>query len=319
MVRILFLGTGGGRINVVKQFRSPAGFIIDGTSRIYVDPGPGAVSQAKRFKFNLERIDVLYVSHPHLDHVNDAQLVIEAMTHLTRKRRGAVIADRFVLQGSRIRERATAIAADLVRGLTPFHVKHETFVPSISPYHKGLVSEVHVIEPDKEIEINKMKFKGTSTHHDCPATGFMLDIDNRRIGYTADTEYFEGLGEQFKGCDALVVNILRVTKPWKGHLYQDTAIKFLKEARPKKAYLTRFGGEYLRTPAATVAKKIQDETGVETIATFDGMSVEKQIERFRKQTVPEIEEERGARVLEAPERKGGAAFHELAGLRFLGG
>jgi ribonuclease BN (tRNA processing enzyme) len=275
MVKILFLGTGGGRINVVKQFRSPAGFIIQGSSNIYVDPGPGAITQSKRFKFNLEKVDILYVSHPHLDHVNDAQLVIEAMTHLTKKRRGYVVADSFVLQGSRIRERATALAADVVRGLTPFKkIKYETFIPSISPYHKSLVSDVQVIEPGKELEVNKVKFKGTSTQHDCPATGFILEMDNRRIGYTADTEYFDRLAEQYIGCDAIVVNILRVTKPWKGHLYQDTALKFLQIARPKKAFLTRFGGEYLRTPANSVAKKIQDESGVETIATYDGMEVE---------------------------------------------
>lgn len=274
MVRILFFGTGGGRINVVKQFRSTAGFVIDGSSKVYVDPGPGAIFQARRLRFNLEKIDVLYVSHSHLDHVNDAQLVIEAMTYATRRQRGFVIADKSVLKGSHIKERAAAIAADIIKGLTPLKVKYETFIPAISPYHKSLVTEVFTIKPNEEIEIDKMKFTGTEAHHDCPTTGFVLDIDNKRIGYTADTEYFEGVGEQYRGCDALVVNILRITKPWKGHLYQDTAIRLLKEARPKKALLTRFGGEYLRTPARTVAKRIQDESSVETIATYDGMSVE---------------------------------------------
>jgi ribonuclease BN (tRNA processing enzyme) len=278
MVKLFFLGTGGGRINVVKQFRSTAGFIIDGSSRIYVDPGPGAIFQAKKFRFNLEKIDVLFISHPHLDHVNDAQVVIEAMTHLTRKRRGFLVAEEIVLRGSRIRERATGLTVDIIGSLTPFKPKYETYIPSISPYHKSLLEGVFTITPNKEVEIerlkSKIKFKGTLARHDCPTTGFVVEIDGKKIGYTADTEYFEGVGEQYKGCDALVVNILRVTKPWAGHLYKDSAIKLLKEAMPKKTFLTRFGGEYLRIPAIKVAKEIQQQTGIETIATYDGMNVE---------------------------------------------
>lgn len=49
-MKILFLGTGGGRINVVKQFRSTAGFLIDGSMKIYVDPGPGGDNPGKEIQ-----------------------------------------------------------------------------------------------------------------------------------------------------------------------------------------------------------------------------------------------------------------------------
>jgi ribonuclease BN (tRNA processing enzyme) len=273
-MKILFLGTGGGRINLVKQFRSTAGFLIQGAKNIYVDPGPGVLFQAKRFHFSPKKINMIFVSHPHLDHANDAELLIEAMTYATLRKRGTVIADASVLQGSRIRERAAAVIADIVSAFTPFKMTKETYEPAISAYHKRLVNDVYEIWPGRVVTVGGATFVGTKTMHDCSSTGFVLVMDGKRIGYTADTEYFDGLAEQFVSCDVIIINILRAAGPWKGHFNPENVIKFLKIAKPKIALLTRFGGQYFETNPNGVAKGIQEASGVETIATYDGLSFE---------------------------------------------
>ncbi|MCS7109443.1 MAG: MBL fold metallo-hydrolase, partial [Candidatus Micrarchaeota archaeon] len=71
LMEIIFLGTGGGRVNVTHRFRSTSGFIIKGKKQLYVDPGPGVIEDAKKYKIKLTDIDAIFVSHPHLDHAND--------------------------------------------------------------------------------------------------------------------------------------------------------------------------------------------------------------------------------------------------------
>lgn len=246
-MQILFLGTGGGRINLVKQFRSTAGFVILGSKKIYVDPGPGVVHQARRFRFNLEKVDIVFISHAHIDHANDAELLVEALTHATLRKRGIAIVDKIALNGG------------------------EKFEKVLSNYHQSLLDAVYEIEAEKEIEINGTKFIGTATQHDDPATGFILEMDGRKVGYTSDTEYFEGL-KIFKNCDALIINMLRATakEEIKGHLDKKTTTKFLRETKPKLALLTRFGGEFVRIRAESVAKEIEELSKVKTLAPRDG-------------------------------------------------
>ena len=42
MVRITFLGTGGGRFATIYQARATGGFYIEDGRNLHVDPGPGA-------------------------------------------------------------------------------------------------------------------------------------------------------------------------------------------------------------------------------------------------------------------------------------
>lgn len=248
---IIFLGTGGGRVNVAHQFRSTAGFLIRGSKNIYVDPGSSVVVQAKLFGVDLEKVDAIFVSHSHLDHANDMNILIEAMTHATSKKRGILVVPKSVID----RTENTGI--------------------NLSDYHRTLVDDVKIVKPGKSANLGDgIMLVATKAKHDSSdAIGFVLEMDGKRIGYTGDTENFDGLAEQFGGCDILVVNILRADRPWEGHLDRRSAAELIRKAKAKKVILTRFGGEYIRTPAESVAKSIEKETGVRTIASKDGMVV----------------------------------------------
>ncbi|HIQ49946.1 MAG TPA: MBL fold metallo-hydrolase [Nanoarchaeota archaeon] len=92
MVSIKFLGTGGGRFVTITQKRATGGFYIDaGKAKLYVDPGPGALVHAIKERIPLRKLDAIFVSHAHIDHINDAQVLIEALTNGCTKKNGIFI------------------------------------------------------------------------------------------------------------------------------------------------------------------------------------------------------------------------------------
>ncbi|MEM3369586.1 MAG: MBL fold metallo-hydrolase [Candidatus Micrarchaeia archaeon] len=250
-MKLIFLGTGGGRVNVTHRFRSTSGFVIQGSKQIYVDPGPGVIPDAKKHKIKLNKIDAVFVSHPHLDHANDMNVLIEAMTSATSKKRG-------ILFGSE-----TLFRQELEFGV------------SLSKYHSNLLDAYYKMKPNDDINLDHFSIKATKAKHDnTEGIGFILEIDGNRIGYTGDTEYFKGISGQYKDLDLLIINILRAEEKWEGHLDKYSCLSLLKETKPKIAILTRFGGEYLKTKAEDVAKWLEKESKVKVIASYDGMEFE---------------------------------------------
>src|SRR5437879_7871451 len=80
-MRLTFMGTAGARFMVAKQVAASGGlFIEDGNTRISLDPGPGAVVQYAKREIDLTTLDAIVVSHRHLDHSGDVNVMIEAMT-----------------------------------------------------------------------------------------------------------------------------------------------------------------------------------------------------------------------------------------------
>src|SRR5438105_11894948 len=80
-MRLTFMGTAGARFMVAKQVAASGGlFLEDGNTRISLDPGPGAVVQYAQHKIDLTTLDAIVISHRHLDHSGDVNVMIEAMT-----------------------------------------------------------------------------------------------------------------------------------------------------------------------------------------------------------------------------------------------
>jgi ribonuclease BN (tRNA processing enzyme) len=99
---VRFLGTGGARFVVARQIRASGGMWMRfGETQMHVDPGPGALVRA------LESVppcvpaelDAIVLSHKHLDHSSDVNVMIEAMTAGGFRPRGAEVARLDALEG----------------------------------------------------------------------------------------------------------------------------------------------------------------------------------------------------------------------------
>lgn len=99
---VKFLGTAGARFVVARQLRSSAGLWLSvrGT-RVVIDPGPGTLVRclSSRPKLLPETLDGIVLTHKHIDHSNDVNIMVEAMTDGGWKRRGVLFCPRDALEG----------------------------------------------------------------------------------------------------------------------------------------------------------------------------------------------------------------------------
>ncbi len=255
---IKFMGTGGGRTVMITQLRSTGGIYIelDGT-RLYLDPGPGALVHSIRHNLPLKKLDALLLSHAHIDHTNDANAIIEAMTDGVVKKGGVLIGNVSAIEGyeenSRVVEKV------------------------VGNYHLNALQEYYVVKPGDSVRVNTVKIVATKAVHTDPmAIGFRIESEKYTIGYTGDTIYFDNIGSQFSECDVLILNCLFNRNPYKNkdvefsrHMDSEDAIKIIEHAKPKLAILQHFGMEMLRSMPWEVARKISETTGIKTIAARD--------------------------------------------------
>jgi len=250
-MKITFLGSGGGRFSAISQRRMTGGFRIDnlGGKNYHIDPGPGALVRTYQFGFDPRNLSGVFVTHAHTDHYNDAEVLIEAMTRGMTRDFGTIIGSESVLNG------------------------FESWGPCISRYHQSR-SEKAILRPGEYIGVNNIRIKGTKTEHGDPTgCGFQIDYNGFKVSYTSDTGYFDGLAQEHKGADILIASVLRPgNKPINGHMCTRNFIDLINEVKPKVAVMTHLGLKMISNNPVTEAKKISKQTGVKTIAAFDGLS-----------------------------------------------
>lgn len=104
MIKLTFLGTGGGRFATLFQTRATGGIYLEDFSsekpfRVHIDPGPGALVRAGENGIDPTRTDAIIVSHCHPDHYVDAEILTEAMTMGGRRKRGSLLGSKSTLEG----------------------------------------------------------------------------------------------------------------------------------------------------------------------------------------------------------------------------
>lgn len=250
-MKITFLGSGGGRFSAISQRRMTGGFRLDnlGGKNYHIDPGPGALIRTYQFGFDPRNLSGVIVSHSHTDHYNDAEILIEAMTRGMTKERGTIVGGKSVLEG------------------------YEKWGPCISRYHKTK-SDLIVLKPGEWKPLDNVKIKGTRTSHGDPTgVGFQIDYKGFKISYTSDTGYFDGLAEDHEGADILIASVLRPgNRTINGHMCSRNFVDLINEVQPKVAVMTHLGLKMISSNPVTEAKKVSKQTGVKTIAAYDGLS-----------------------------------------------
>ena len=250
-MKITFLGSGGGRFSAISQRRMTGGFRIDnvGGKNYHIDPGPGALIRTYQFGFDPRNLSGIFVSHAHTDHYNDAEILIESMTRGMTRFNGTIFGSRSVLEG------------------------YDKWGPCISSYHQSKSKKV-VLKPGVVNEVDSIKVKGTKTNHGDPAgIGFQIDYNGFKLSYTSDTGYFDELADYHEGADILIASVLRPgNKSINGHMCSRNFIDLINKVNPKVAVMTHLGLKMISNNPVVEAKKISKQTGVKTIAAFDGLS-----------------------------------------------
>jgi ribonuclease BN (tRNA processing enzyme) len=247
MNRIIFLGTGGARVLVFKQLLASGGLWIEmADTCVHLDPGPGALVQATKRKLDPTKLDAVILSHRHLDHCADINVMIEAMTTGGFNRRGLVFAPRDAYDDD----------------------------PVILRYLRGYPRQMHVIEEGGEYEVGNVRFRAPVRHdHPGETYGLVFESGGCRWSYIADTRYFPELADHYRA-DVLIMHTVRLEESNIYHLSIPDAKRLIEAIRPQTAIITHFGMTVWRAKPWLVAEKLSQETGVEVKAARDGMKFE---------------------------------------------
>ncbi|RMF06879.1 hypothetical protein D6764_01180 [Candidatus Woesearchaeota archaeon] len=257
--KIVFLGTGGDPIVVGGQIRASGGIIVrHGETQLHIDPGPGALVMEKVFGVNPRSTTAILCSHNHLNHANDLNAVISALTHSGLDTYGVLVAPASVIQSDVSSEGAAQN------------------YPSLGAFARRWLERIIIVEPGKRVAVNEVDITASPTvHSDSAGVGFKIVTPDFSLGYTSDTEYDKSVSEAFRETDILILNVVA---PFgvkvKGQLSSEDAARILSEVKPTLGIITHFGIKMLSADPLHEARKIQKESGVQTIAAKDGMTID---------------------------------------------
>lgn len=247
---IKFLGTAGARFVVIRQLWASGGlWLKSGATQVLVDPGPGCLVRCSsvRPKLDPTALNAIILTHRHLDHANDINVMIEAMTEGGFKKRGVV----YVPQD--------ALGDD----------------PVIYRYAREFPGKIEVLAPQTSYRLGDSSFETSpALRHPCLTYGLKFPMGRMRVCILSDTEYFEGLEEMF-ACDVLIVNVVFFEpRPGIQHLNFGDVRKIVARLAPQKTILTHFGMTMLKNHPHILARQLSWETGLNVVAATDGLTVE---------------------------------------------
>jgi ribonuclease BN (tRNA processing enzyme) len=241
---ITFLGTAGARFMVTRQILASGGLWLNlSGTEILIDPGPGCIVQSTKRKLRADKLSAIILSHRHIDHSADINIMVEAMSQGGLKRRGRLFAP------------ADALETE----------------PIIFSYLKSCLEGIEVLEEGKSYSIDNTSFTTPIRHIHPVETYGMLFKTGHIFSYIADSRYFDSLCHSYGG-ELLIINVVRLTSdhPY-DHLSVPEAGHIIKEIKPKIAILTHFGMTMWQAKPWLVAERLSQETGAKVIAARDGM------------------------------------------------
>ncbi|MEW6033926.1 MAG: MBL fold metallo-hydrolase [Chloroflexota bacterium] len=243
---ITFLGTGGARVVVARQILASGGAWLDlGGIRILLDPGPGSIVQTTKRKLDPSQLDAIVLSHKHLDHASDVNVMIEAMTDAARRRKGVLFAPSDALEGQ-----------DAV----------------VFFYLRNLPERIEVLREGGKYAIGDVVFETPVRHiHGVETYGFVFTTPRHTFSWVTDTRYFEGLAQHYRG-ELLVIHVVRLEggSPY-DHLSLAEAKALVMAIKPRAAILTHFGRTVWAARPWELAQRLTEEVGVQVLAARDGM------------------------------------------------
>ncbi len=249
--QLIFLGSGGSRVVLASQIVGTGGFVLQIAGyQVWIDPGPGALVRAKNY-IRSRQTDIIFVSHHHLDHSNDVNAVIDAMTLGGEKKRGILISTNTTINGT------------------------EKDSPVLLKAYREALKDAYALNPGDKVTVGPLVFIATPTQHDCDAIGLRLETPLGAIGYTSNTKYFPELVEAFKGCKIIIADVLRPgAEKWPTHFCSEDAATLFKETKPQIGIIAGFGLKMLKANPVWEARDISKKAGITVYAAREGMKID---------------------------------------------
>ena len=249
---IKFVGTAGARYVVMKQLRSSGGIwmSVRGTN-LCIDPGPGSLIRCLRSKPKLDpsSLDGILLTHRHLDHAGDVNVMIEAMTEGGHKKRGTLFAPEDALEKD----------------------------PVVLRYLRGYLERVEILRENNRYRLGEISFSTAQKHHHPVETyGLNFDLSPHTVSLITDTRYFPELPSLYRG-EVLIIHVVRLNPVGDDpidHLSIEDVKTIMQKSKPTLTVLTHFGMTMVKAKPWEVAKALEKELGLRVIAASDGLKLD---------------------------------------------
>lgn len=249
---IKYLGTGGARFCMMTQMRWTGGiwFSYGGLNGV-IDPGPGSLHHICCASPELDPRDVraIILTHRHLDHSTDINVMAEAMTEGGFKKQGKIV-----------------IPQDAFCGFDPVLLK----------YCAQKVEEVICAKDKTRIDLGMgvTAEPVSHTHHGVECYGMILRKEGLPTwGIISDTKPLESLAERYADCAYISINAtFPDKKPRLEHMSIADVGELLEKLHPKLVTISHMGVVLIEMGPEKYAKQISTEQ-TKVLAGKDGMVV----------------------------------------------
>ncbi|MBS3790897.1 MAG: MBL fold metallo-hydrolase [Candidatus Thermoplasmatota archaeon] len=238
-MKVTLLGTSGG---LPIPGRAQSGVLVEALEKkILLDCGMGIPLRLSEAGIKVEDIDLICLTHGHLDHIQD----LPSLTKASWLRSGK--AEYKIITPSSLRKKLIS------------------FWQSLDEYERTeLQFEALGDEEDYESDINIRAFE---TKHTRISQGYEISIEEKKLVYTGDTATSEKVMEKAEGADLLIHELSHLEKR-DFHTDPEGLIAEVKGRDVGEIVITHFYPP-VAEDIREIAAKIQEETGVPTTAGED--------------------------------------------------
>lgn len=244
-MKITFLGSGdafgsGGRLNTC--------FFVQASDRSFlIDCGSSSMIAIRKFGIDPNEIDFVLITHCHGDHFGGLPYLILDAQLISRRTKPLILAG-----PPGFSERLDQMMEACFPGSSQVQRKFDVEVlelksAGVSEVLEAIVSAVPVKHPS-----------GNS-----PSLALRIQIDNKTLAYTGDTEWVDGLVDIAKSADLLIAEGYTLDRKVKFHLDVETLKSKLPDFGASRVILTHMSREMLER---------QSEVGLETAS--DGLCID---------------------------------------------
>lgn len=239
-MHLQFVGCGdafgsGGRFNTCLH-------LVGRDSNVLVDCGATSLVAMNKLGIDRNAIDAIIVTHFHADHFGGVPFFMLEANYVVRRERPLTIAGPPGLPAryEQMMEMSFAGAMEMKLAF-PLTLK-EVDIGRRNDVGKLRVTPFHVLHDDRA----------------GPCLGYRIEIDDKVIAYSGDTEWTESLLDLGRDADLFICDSYTRDKPVQTHLALSMLEPHLGQIRPKRLILTHMGNDMLARRAELAYETAED-------------------------------------------------------------
>jgi len=188
-VELLVLGSGGPG----AEGRASSSYVlfIDGTPRILIDAGPGSFVRLGEAHVDLERLDLVLLTHLHVDHAAELPGIVKARAVATSHPIHFDVfgPDGHPAEGDVPSFPSTRRFIEILFGTGGAFAYLKDFAAPVSFTVTDVARRAHAVEPQVIYERGNVAIRALRGHHDdAPAVIYRIDVGGRSIVFSGDID-----------------------------------------------------------------------------------------------------------------------------------